>query len=502
LADIPHMPTKQELQQIRLKFRHEISQFPEIIEGEPRTWWRQTARMVIGFRQGAGDYHNPKMREYLEKYADISKMMLRQASTIPIDSEEQIITQTEHMIMNLSMEMAKRFEPKEIQMETHFIPLAEIVKHQPDRFKTDERTINGVRCVILSVKHPTKNEWQEIPLPKNQKIWHKGGPARAVLDIVAHSPISMQEAEFPWNDFDVVLAEIKKAVEAAIAIGVDPDGIEYMGENNLNFERFCLGRDTQQNQVCLGAEGLYYSQAALMSAITGHVNIVGEYMANKAIYGIDRMTIQKISMAKQRGLMRLLKAVAEGKALSFDHLPINANFDMGIYTLFLAKRWSKKEGFPEHMQKMYFLLKQMGQVRHGENDIFQVLDRAMKVNPFFDFDREVRTPIEVVRWKSRKFPKQLDRELAWLFNFPSSLKIRRRAGDNVSKKVSLDGFVPDKTQVNIDEKWDIFLGQARKITGKYYEKERSPYEKIFGIGYEDTEDLGIGFDDLIFLDDE
>ncbi len=480
-----------EVQPTRLRIRHEIAEFPLIIEQNPNTWWRSTAKMLIGFRHRLEAEPDFEVREYFNEYIGQSLDILRRVINLIDIPEEKIIRLAERMIMDLSMEMASWFEQENLPTETHFLPLSELVKSKPDRLRIEERKINSVACLILQVKHPANDSWQEIPLPTNHRIWHKGGPARTILEIVANAPLSMQQNEFPWHDFDVVIAGHDGETNAAIAIGVDPDGIEHMGEENLNFERYCHGRDTQQNQVCLGAEGLYYSQPALMSAITGHVNIVGEYVANKAIYGIDRMTIHGIGLAKQRGLMRLVKAVTEGKALSFDYLPLNSNFDMGVYVLFLAKRWSANEKLPKRLQKMYYLLQQMGQVREGENDIFQVLERAHLENPFFDFDSEVRFPIDVVRWKSRKIVKQIDREFAWKFGFPTVLDVQRDPGDDIPSRISLDGFNPSPDETDFIEKWKIFINRSRSRTAKQKRIDTTPYDRIF------SENL----DDLILLEE-
>lgn len=486
----------------RESIRREVAEFPAIMEKDPDQWWRGTARMLIGFRNRAKSEEDPEIRDYLTLYINKSLSMLRNASKLGNMPQDQVVDKAEEMIMDISMEMAANFEKKELSIETHFISLNELVEAHPARLKVINRVLNGTDCIVLQVKHPLKDSWQEIPLPKDEKIWHKGGPARAVLDLVANAPLSMQLSEFPWNDFDVVIAGKNGGIKAAKAIGVDSDGIENMGSNDLDFERFCYGRDTQQNQVCIGSEGLYYSQDALMSSITGHVNIVGEYIANKAIYGIDRVTVKGVSMAKQRGLMRLVKAVAEGKALSFDHIPLNSNFDLGVYILFLGKRWAGKKRFPELLQKMHYLLNQMGQVREGESDIFEVLERAHIESPFFDFDSEVRLPLEVVRWKSRKLVKQIDRESAWQFKFPTTLNLRRRPGDEVPYRISLDGYSHEKeSESDMQQRWLEFINRSKKRTSIQQEKERSAYDKIFGVGFEDTDDLGVGFDELI-LDDQ
>lgn len=476
---------------LRTSIRREVVRLPEIIEGDPDLWWRQTARMVVGLKNRLEKCDDQEVRDYFEDHVSNAMGMLRSASKLPIETGEtdKITEQAEHMIMEMSMKMAEKFEPAEQKVETFFIPLEEIVRLKPDRFKTEMKEVGGVECIMLMARHPTRDEWQEVPLPVGRKIWHKGGPARAIMGIIAGSPTPMQESEFPWNDFDVVIAGDRDNMTAAMAIGADADGIEQMGEDNLNFERYCFGRDTQQNQVCLGADGIYFSKGALESAKTGHVNIVGEYVANKAIYGIDRMSVRGVEMAKPRGLMRLVKAVAEGKAISFDYVPLNANFNMGVHVLFLAKRWERKGNFSEFSQKMYFLLKQMGQVREGERDIFDVMERAHTESPFFDFDSEVRTMDQLVKWKSKKFAKQVDREAAWHLKLPNSLTLQRSPGDEIPKRVSLDGFVYDETRGNDLERWEEFLERCRARTAEHNDREKTMYERVFGASFDESGDL-------------
>lgn len=485
------------LTQSREFIRNQLSEFPQIMEGDPNTWWRETAKFLVVFRNNLQSYPDPLVRDHFNKHLEGLFKQLREASVLTPTGSDDFASLADHMIMQFSMEAAKAFELKEFNKKTLFLPLGEMVKKQPERFAVGARMLNGERLVILNVKHPILNEWHEIILPKERKVWHKGGPARAVLDIVAGAPESMQASEFPWNDYDALVGKGRKNKRAALSIGVDADGIEYMGEDELNFPRYCAGRDTTQNQVCLGSEGLYYTQDALETARSGHTRIENEYVANKAIYGIDKMIIQGENLAKPRGLMRLIKAVVEGKALSFDYLPLNSQFDLGTHSLFLAKRWSKKERFPVHLERMYYLLKQMGQVRLGELDIFDTLERAHTEHPFFDFNSEVKSPMQVVRWKSRKLIKQLDREMAWQFKIPTGLDIERHKGDTVPVKISLDGFVTGTKNIDFEKRWLAFLGRSSQRTKLYQSRELSPYEKVFNKGDSDADGLGLDEDDWV-----
>lgn len=473
------MKNIEHLQQSRENVRNITCLLPECMLSEPTDWWKSIARLTVHFKKQIAQESDPEVREYYQAHIDLLFTHLRSASLVQVNNLDDIISLTDHLIMEFSMEIARPFEQSEFHIESNFISIENLVKQYSDRFKTEHQTIRGELCTILQVRHPTLNEWHEIPLPQNRAIWHKGGPARAVLNMIADAPLSMQESEFPWNDFDALVGTGKKNKKAALAIGVDADGIEYMGEAKLNFPRYCAGRDTTQNQVCLGADGLYYSQAAFTTAHTGHTRIENEYVANKAIYGFDKMLLHGEELAKPRGIMRLLKAVVEGKALSFDYLPLNSIFDIGMQCCFLAKKWSKREKFPIYLQRMYYLLQQMGQVRAGEGDMFAVLERAHTESPFFDFDSEVREPLEVTRWKSRKLVKQIDREMGWRYSIPTDMEVVRSPGDTISSTVSLAGFSPNADALNVLEKWQHFLSRSRKRTAKYQEQDLTPYQKIF-----------------------
>lgn len=408
-------------------------------------------------------------------------MILRNSQYVSMKSPLDIVEYTEKVIMSLSMEMALIFEEEREPITEHIISLDDLVHTHPHRLRKNESMLNDTPIIELEIRHPDPeiDQWYSIPIPNQKMIWHKGGPARALLNLIADAPLSMQIAEFPWNDFDVITAG-DDVYDTAISIGVDPDGVEYMGENALNFSRFAYGRDTDQNQCCLGSDGLHYSTAALRAAQTGHINIVGKYIANKTIYGIDSMYAEGISLIKPRGLMRLVKNLVEGKALSFDYKPINANFDIGIYVLFLAKKWSKRSNFPELLQKLFVLLQQMDQVRSGEYSIIDVLDRAHKEYPFFDFDREIKTKTDLTQWKAKKFVKQFDRELAWLFDFPTTLELKRSNHDEVPITISLNQFTASETESeSIKNWWDNFLLESKERTTEFESKEISQYQRIF-----------------------
>ncbi len=486
----------EQLQKSREYIRHKISQFPEILNDDPESWWRSAAKFLINFRAELIKNQDPEVLNYFLPQIDSLIDQLRSAMILTPKGLDDFASLADHIIMNFSMEIASPFEKKEFSVKTNFLTLNEIVSYRPERFKIVNRNVNGEECIILQVKHPTQDYFEEIPLPKNRKVWHKGGPARAVLNAIAGAPLSMQESEFPWNDFDALVGNKRRNKIAALKIGVDADGIEYMGEDELNFPRYCAGRDTTQNQVCLGADGLYFSDDAYATAVSGHTRIENEYVSNKAIYGFDKLSLHGESLAKPRGLMRLIKAVVEGKALSFYYLPLNSRLDLGTNSLFLAKRWSNRDIFPENLQRMFYLMKQMNQVRDGERDIFDTLERVHTENPFFDFSSEVRFPIEVVRWKARKLVKQIDREMGWRFQIPNNMDVQRMPGDNIPKLISLEGFKINPEEMNISDRWRMFLERSRKRTIAYQALCLPAYDQIFSKGRSEDEPIFFGHEDL------
>lgn len=490
------MLNSEQLQGSREYIRHQISQFPEILKDDPESWWRSTAKFLVNFKTELIKSQDPEILNYFLPQIDSLFDQLRSAMILTPKGLDDFASLADHMIMNFSMEIASPFEMKEFSVKTNFLTLNEIVNFRPERFEIINRNVNGEDCAILRVKHPTRDYSEEIPLPRNRKVWHKGGPARAVLDVIADAPLSMQESEFPWNDFDALVGNKRRNKKAALKIGVDADGIEYMGEDDLNFSRYCAGRDTTQNQVCLGSEGLYFSDEAFDAAVSGHTQIENEYVSNKAIYGFDKMTLHGENLAKPRGLMRLIKAIVEGKALSFDYIPLNSRLDLGTNSLFLAKRWSNRDNFAEYLQRMFYLLEQMNQTRDGEKDIFDTLERAHTENPFFDFSSEVRFPIEVVMWKSRKLMKQIDREMGWKFQIPTNMEVQRIPGDNIPKLISLEGFRLNPNGMNIMGKWNKFLERSRQRTVTYQALGLPAYDQIFSKGRSEDEPIFFGHDDL------
>jgi hypothetical protein len=382
--------------------------------------------------------------------------------------------------MNFSRQTAERFSDEREPIAESFVPLNELVARFPQRIRLEEgEAIDGVKVTNLFLKHPYEEQWTKVALP-HTTIAHKGGAPRVVLDIVAGSDLGMQAAELPLHDFDVVIAgDHGRNFKLALAIGADHDGVEH-AINLDDFADYCSGRDTNHNQTILDYRGLRYSADAFRAAQTGILEVKSVYVPGKAIYGVDRMKMEGVEMNKPRGLNRLMKFVVEGKAKGFYYEPVNANMDVGIYALFLSKRWMENDKFPDYMQKLNFLLDQMGQTVLSEHTIIDVLERAHKKYPFFDFYDSISSMEKLFQWKTRKLAKQNDRETTWAAGLPTDFVLKRRPHDRTPHLVSLKGYRFDSDQAEkLKASWPKFLQECQARTTALKTSEMSMYRRLF-----------------------
>ena len=469
----------------RNQLREDLVKFPQIIENDPKKWWHETARYVISLRRGL-DKKPLEIQKYFEPIIPVVMDMLRSEARLGdmpegVDLSEYNSLRTETRMVELSMLMARPFSEESEKVHENTTPLDDLPRRHPDNFKLGEKTVKGIKFIDLQVR-PSKNiSFSHLLIPRDFSIGHKGGGPRGVLDIDQDAPKSMIESEFPWNDIDVAGAgEEHQLRHVANIMGIDPDGLEVFPGDKVNFSDFCLGRDTNQNQIFLDAQGLHYSDEARQAAKTGRINIVGGYQPNKAIYGKDLLVFDGITLAKPRGLMRLIKPVAEGKALEFDYLPLNNVMDFGVFYLFLARKWKDKERFGTYMQRMFEIGKQTSQISPEEENVMQVLERVHTQYPFYDMDKRISNLRELVRYMSGKLIKQIDREFGWTYNIPSGIKVERVPGDDVPKKIYLNGFKPSPQMTEqIIDWWPKFLLECRQRTDEFNSKPIDPLFRYF-----------------------
>ena len=503
-----------ELYQGRLKLREKLADLATIIENsEPTSWWFSMMLWTRRTQKKLTDLPEPIAHHIEPLLVKVDARLMEYRSGKKIAGAEGIALTTDKEIMRMSNEMATPFSPEIESKNKHNISLEELVKTNPeslrltksslrDYYKKHQNNCGIIEKIfseypgsreeyeeltkesvvsVLEVRNPITKKWYKIPVPDNFPIWHKGGTARLVLKIMAKSSKSLIASELPPKDIDVIVAgDDMNTVLTALVIGADSDGIEHLSKKTMDFDEYSAGRDTDFNQVTLGPDGLTYTDEALEAAKSGIGKLTGLYTQGKALYNTDRATIEGLEMAKPRGLgQRLLKFVSEGKLTAFELMPVNANMNIDIYSLFLAKKWAKRENAPELMQRLFYLVIKIG-YEIEEEKVTDWIERCHTRMPFFDFDKEIKDVVGVTKWKVKKAIKQVDRETAWRCKIPTDLVLIRKEGDTEKKLISLEGFVYNPAEgEQYKEWWDGYLERSRKRTDNFKAKKIPPMRTIF-----------------------
>ncbi len=336
-----------------------------------------------------------------------------------------------------------------------------------DRFKIETKVDEtGVERRYFYIYSPKRDKWFDYPIPNTDAVLHKGGLGRTILKILYNDAPELSESELPPHDYDYIAVKSPQAEEDLRGLRADPDGIEEVSVINLAV--LMNNRDLDINNAFVGKDGLVFAESAYWAAVSGKIAIVA---TKRGIYGSEIFFHEGVRLIKNRGMMRLLKTVAEGKATSFDFMPINEQVDLGIYWMVLAKRFAGKADFPLFMDRLFELAKQMGQVREGEADIYQVLDRVHTKYPFYNFDGRPLDEEGVARWLGRKLLKQADKKYRDVNSVPSLLDMERRTGDTEAYEVSLAGYKPSTERLDaIRAGWQNYLARCRRRTADYLDE--------------------------------
>jgi hypothetical protein len=111
--------------------------------------------------------------------------------------------------------------------------------------------------------------------------------------------------------------------------------------------------------------------------------------------------------------------------------------------LALAEKFLRKSNGYELLYKMYYLLRQTGQVNPDEADIWAVLDRVHTEYPFIDMaERDLPSDTEITHWLLGKLGKQALKRYRAEYAIPGLLEMERSPGDTAEQVVSLDGYSP------------------------------------------------------------
>lgn len=333
-----------------------------------------------------------------------------------------------------------------------------------DRFKVEiGQDEQGSERKYFYIYSPKRDEWIEYPIPNTDKVLHKGGMGRTILKILYNNDPELAESELPPNDFDYIAVKSVEAEEDLKGLRTDPSGVEEV--DVINLDALMSNRDLDMNNAFVGRDGLVFAQTAYDAARTGEIAIVS---TKRDLYGSEIFFYESTRLIKNRGMMRLLKTLSEEKATSFDLLPLNKQIDLGIYWLILAKRFSDKPDSPLFMDRLFELVKQMGQVHENEENVYDVLDRVHQQYPFFNFDGISLDEEGVARWLGRKLVKQVDKKYRDINEIPSLLDMVREKDDTVPYKVSLRDYQHDPKKLEkIRSQWTAFINRCRRRTTDY-----------------------------------
>lgn len=302
-----------------------------------------------------------------------------------------------------------------------------------------------------------------LPIPSGSGILHKGGTPRILLKMLVGAPSEQISAEIPLNDIDVLVTGPRETwQDEALRMGADLEGIEQIKEGFSSLERLFIARDVDLNQCFFGASGLVFSERAATAAQTGTIAVSGR---NRILYGSETMVVEGKRLLKGRGLMRVLKFVAEGKAARFEISALNTRIDLGIYWLLLAKKFMKKTNGPELLTRLRTLVSRMQPERASLSTI-EILDSLHGRYPFLEFSERPLSSTDVARWLAKKAMKEVDRHFRVAARVPRSpLFSEEELALTGTVTVSLDEYVRDEKEVEeIRSEWPAFLARCAERT--------------------------------------
>ncbi len=430
----------------------------------PERWWRSSVMFLEHTQKKLGrspaDYPMP-IQEFFGTYGTkVLEVLKCEAKSGDTDHD---LAARAVMVMHKISDVLMADETIDHEQRTiSHLSLEEICTRSA-RFKLVETHGAATNCRFLSIMSDKRNSWHNYPLPRTNKVLHKGGVGRTILKILAGANPNTIESELPPNDFDYLVIKDSEGFRDARELGADPDGIEAV--DGFDLQELMNNRDLDINNAFIGRDGIYFATDAFEAARTGKIAIVS---TKRGIYGSEVFYHDGDRILKNRGIMRLLKTVAESKALSFDFLPVNRQVNLGIYWLVLAKRFERKDQFPVIMDRLFVLGSQIGQVPEGASSVIDVLEAVHTRYPFYDIDGAPLDGVGVARWLGKKLMRQIDKKYRDVMDIPSMMPLIRQPGDTVPYEVNLDGYIADSRRLeDMKKEWVNFIERCRRRTADH-----------------------------------
>lgn len=446
-------------------FRQKLDVVENIITADHESWWFRTM-LFLRRLQRSLEQHPEEYTEGIHQYATQLVAQIIAELATEVDKEGDSVLRGHEAILRISegVPVGQQIEIPRVRVRSMSLSTlaqkSDKVSIITMETKTGER--RGLRIL------DSEGQPHDFPLPEIDGIYHKGGISRVIVKLIADVDSALLDAELPPNDFDIIAdsALPTHLVETeAAAMQVDPDGIEYV--SSLNFERLFVERDLNINMVFVGADTVYFAEEAIEAARTGLLQVMS---AHRGIYGTEVFVYDDQVLLKNRGLMRLFKTVAEGKATHFEFTKLNENISFGIYWLVLFRKFAAKDNAALYLDRLFELAKQTNMLPEGTSNIIEVLDASHAKYPFFDFDASGLDKVGVVRWLGNKLLRQVDASYRHNNRIPNELVIDRTKGDDVPYRVDLDNYVADPQKLAwISSEIPRFYERSRQRTRAYKE---------------------------------
>lgn len=452
--------TPEQREQIRIEkyqpFREVLDNFEQRLQLEPSLWWRTNTLQLSRLVRRQPIEGHCLVDEFVQRYIPrILAVLQNEARARRVQSADEDITTAntvaEHAISLMHHISDCLMEDEKIEYEhknINHLTLAEICQMTPRIQITNRAGKNGIE--IWSKK---SNNWCFYPLPQTDLVLHKGGVGRTILKILCGQSDALIESELPPNDFDYIMVKDPQGYRDAASLGADPEGIEAV--NQIDFQELVNNRDIDLNNAFLGRDGLFFSDDAIEAARSGKIAVVS---TKRGIYGTEVFYYDGVNLFKNRGIMRLIKTVAENKARAFDFLPLNNQVPLGIYWLVLSRRFANKTDFGQIMDRVFAVSSQIGQVPEGINSVIEMLDLVHQKYPFYEFGSQQLDQVGVARWLGKKLMRQVDKKFRDWAEVPSLITLTRTPGDDVPFEVNLDDYIPNQSRLDeFEQQWPVFL---------------------------------------------
>jgi hypothetical protein len=474
-----------------------------VLELTPTAWFAEVKSLLTEIleqsREGRGELE-PKLASFLREQLPEIMRLLNESKPEDCKPAAEGLTHPARITepaINFILRVAEHFFEQmgtvSYQARTHFASFEEIERQTQGRVKVITVQETGDRLLQISLDHAltswytadsstssdgVQREMQSsdrsatpeqpgaqlmvsIKLPKIESVVLKGGTARFVLKALVGAPPARVLPECPLNDVDALVQQDNDvALKHALELGADREGVEPV--KDVTDPGHLRTRDITMNSCVLTHSGLLFTPEAYSHARDGRV---APLLGDKGLFGKEYMQCPDgVMLVMPRVLSRMVKFLAEGKGEFFELPKRNFQLDIGLHVLALAKKFETKENAPALFTNLYDLLSQIEQVKSGERNLFDVLDRIHTEHPYFEVNGGKLRSVGVTKWLARKLDRFIVRSFRFLEDIPRPNTITLKEGDEAYVRIELRNVEPMSQ--------DYFAEQKRAFHKRSEERTR------------------------------